>query len=132
MECSVLRCDQPVATVHIWNSEKWARRIELAVCAEHGARLDTAGEDRAYQEDGRERTVILMGSDLDGTGDDFVTQISVTQAMHLTAPDGSSATRVVLDTKRRGSNKPGHIEFLLSEDSAAYLAQALMHGQQDS
>ncbi|MEV5692214.1 hypothetical protein [Micromonospora globbae] len=99
--------------------------MEIGVCREHGIRLD-AGEERAYERDTPERIMVLMGEDLAGTGDEFVTGVKIESAMYLTAPDGSQAIRVRLETLRRGSAQPGHTEFMLSEKVAGRLAQMLL------
>lgn len=121
--CTVIRCSNPVDTVHVWDST--IGRIELGVCASHAASLD-AGAERAYQRDRPEQTAIIMGDDLAGTGDHFVTGFHLERGVTVTSPDGTPALRVVLDTKRRGSEQPGQVEFMVSQGTARKLAEAIL------
>lgn len=125
--CRVLRCDKPVATVHVWDTNPW-RRVELGVCAEHGERLG-AGEERAYQSDDPEHVTILMGSDVAVVADAFVDGIKVTNLSGVTAPDGAPAMRVVLTTTRQSDGQTEHVEFTLSTKVAAHLSRMLGFGK---
>ncbi|MGI5418671.1 hypothetical protein [Actinomadura luteofluorescens] len=123
--CQVLRCENPINHVHVWGPNPWGR-IEFGICNEHKERIQNGEEWAIHNERGHHyANYLVMGDDLAGTGDNFVTRITSNQVMGHLTPKGENALKITLETQRRGSEQHDYVEFCLSPKMAAGMADML-------